>query len=1026
MATLHHPHAELGGVILSQLEQQALAGTLAPQTISNATWAVARLGGALPCPVSFPKAMLAASLTQLRAFKPVELANLMWALAVVGHRTQEGDLWQLVAAVKSKVHLMQPAQLAQGGAVGSAGANRGLEHHLGRWDSPGRELAKMVGVASIPLMPQMRPQELAVISRALTDQQEAKRDVFEAIAEIDQFTPEGLANLLYAFAHSKKRPSRLIHASVEVALSRLHHFTLLELSTLLTALASMEHRDKELLDAAAQLIVRGGWSVPQAGVTPMGSDPYSRQAGVTPMGSDPYIRQAGGLGRESTSAEVVGADAHRRQAGGAGGGSSFVKMLEAEPQNRPRGSMADGVSFVKVVGGRRQAALLPSDGPGLGWATLARAFGDSKYHQTQLYDCIAVGVIPYLPVLDNYTLSRLLWSFASHRHRHAGLLDAVAVVMADRLDHCYCVPTAAGASELPERETEGESLAPVGGWDAFLSTATAGGSVDGSWDRALEGEPHAAGGEAYDLLQTAHRDAADEDASGLLPTAQAKASAPSSHDEPVAQGRDAYQGGAAGYGRKSYQGGKAGQGRESYQAGLSGPGSSSYQSLPSRQGRKSYGLLPTGVTLVAAAYAKLQHESNDLFDAIFAWAMIHQSSFNLKTWSRLTWSYSTLCHPAEGALFERLGQLHREGRHREEGLHSSWPRTRGEEADGGRIEGTGNPEGVHSVWPRRRGEGADAGRVEGTRDREGKHTSRGYGRGEVVDGWRIEGTGEQMEEVLDDWGMNEGDSAHQPARRSSQQTQLPGRQQGARQQFSSQQGARQQYSSQGSRDRQPQGWSESRQHQQQHQGGAVQAVYGRRQRWSEEEPQPQPAQPQPAQAQAQQPQLSKELKEAKPQRSKASPRTASRHAMSRSEKTLSRNSAEVEGGGEGEEPESPSGSHSVEERDPKVVKDRPEQKQGGRRVVENVGSSGLKKQQKRKKEQPPRTQPPLTQCRQVIGSEDGLESKSEQGEPLDYQFFEPSPRLRQLGLEPPQLLFSPVKLTLTPPAANANTSHGLH
>ena len=102
---------------------------------------------------------------------------------------------------------------------------------------------------------------------------------------------------------------------------------------------------------------------------------------------------------------------------------------------------------------------------------------------------------------------------------------------------------------------------------------------------------------------------------------------------------------------------------------------------------------PTDVSVVAWVYAKLGYHHAPLFEAILYSAMLHPELYDLRGWSRLAWSFSTLSLPQEALFMGRLESQSLRRQRREVALEDSsenLPSDSVDEVD----EGTG--------WERRR------------------------------------------------------------------------------------------------------------------------------------------------------------------------------------------------------------------------------------------------------------------------------------------------------------------------------------
>ncbi|KAG2439403.1 hypothetical protein HXX76_004760 [Chlamydomonas incerta] len=230
---------------------------LTPQGASNALWAAGRLQ---PCPVP-PDALadaLRAASSRAASMSDQELANALWAageLRGAGHYVSPEAVVPLfaVACCPARLEAAPAAAVAQ---LLSAAVKLRLV------GSPHMDaLAKRVmrGLGSLG------PQELCVLAAAVAEAVHVAAYcnpillnglANAAVAQVDRLDPQGLSTLLWAFARAGKHYHGPLTTTIcRVAAPRLREFTDMELSNLVWALAVLKCQDRQLLVRAARVLV---------------------------------------------------------------------------------------------------------------------------------------------------------------------------------------------------------------------------------------------------------------------------------------------------------------------------------------------------------------------------------------------------------------------------------------------------------------------------------------------------------------------------------------------------------------------------------------------------------------------------------------------------------------------------------------------------------------------------------------------------------------------------------------------------
>ncbi|KAG2445322.1 hypothetical protein HYH02_008788 [Chlamydomonas schloesseri] len=230
---------------------------LTPQGASNALWAAGRLQ---PCAV--PPAALAAALRAAAAragsMSDQELANALWAageLRGAGHYVPPEAVAPLFAAACCPSRLAAAPDAAVAQLLSAAVKLRlvGSPH----MDALAKRVMRGLG--------SLGPQELCVLAAAVAEAVHVAAYcnpillnglANAAVAQVDRLDPQGLSTLLWAFARAGKHYHGPLTTTIcRVAAPRLREFSDLELSNLVWALAVLKCQDRQLLVRAARVLV---------------------------------------------------------------------------------------------------------------------------------------------------------------------------------------------------------------------------------------------------------------------------------------------------------------------------------------------------------------------------------------------------------------------------------------------------------------------------------------------------------------------------------------------------------------------------------------------------------------------------------------------------------------------------------------------------------------------------------------------------------------------------------------------------
>ncbi|GLC40951.1 hypothetical protein PLESTB_000963200 [Pleodorina starrii] len=256
--------AAAGGGGLLEAAVQALVSELSrrpdltPQGASNSLWACARLQ---PCPLppaALP-ALLAAAARAAGRMSDQELCNALWAageLRNAGLFVPYGALEPLfdAACAAPRLEAMAPCGLAQ--LVHAAVALRHVvSPHM---DVLAQQVMARLGTGSLG------PQELCVMAVAMAEAVRIARYcnpillnglANAAVARVGELCPQGISTLLWSFARAKHYHGPLTTALCRAAKPRLRQFSDMEISNLVAALAMLKCADRQLLVAAARVMV---------------------------------------------------------------------------------------------------------------------------------------------------------------------------------------------------------------------------------------------------------------------------------------------------------------------------------------------------------------------------------------------------------------------------------------------------------------------------------------------------------------------------------------------------------------------------------------------------------------------------------------------------------------------------------------------------------------------------------------------------------------------------------------------------
>ncbi|GAX83161.1 hypothetical protein CEUSTIGMA_g10587.t1 [Chlamydomonas eustigma] len=348
----------------------------------------------------------AASL-QVGAMAPIALAQVAWAGSVL-HQSRQQD-----RGYRNQQQLQQ-------------------QH----WQhaSSSQQLAEAVSSEALSRIDQFGAQELCTLVHSLAQAGwPADWALFQAVADAavpllrnGEFTPAGMANLVWAYGMQEHRHETLAQAVTQAALPVLRDFGLVELANLLWGLYRLYGlQDPALLKQAASVLNHGM---------------YLREGTLTCYKKEDALQVQQ---QQSWEGNMV---------------------MESSTQY---GSIPDmrGVSLSKG-----NPTIRPSRNIGMSLSVIAWCFARSRYCDSQLYNTLALRVIPHLHCIPPYNLTQLLWAMCAQGVRNAPLLDAAAEILIERVASSQFLKARKGYVLQELDDTQGYRQPH---WDSFnMSTSS--------------------------------------------------------------------------------------------------------------------------------------------------------------------------------------------------------------------------------------------------------------------------------------------------------------------------------------------------------------------------------------------------------------------------------------------------------------------------------------------------------------------------------------------------------------------------
>jgi len=382
---------------------------------------------------------------------------------------QDSLLLPLVDAARGRAGSMAPSSLAQ---IAWAGSRMEGAQSSGS----GSLLASAVVSAALPRMHEFGAQELTTLVHSLARQKDevgwalfrAAGDAAVPLLRSGDFTPAGMANLVWAFGRKGQMHDEMAEAVSSAALPRLHQFPPQELANLMWGLVQLGRRDRALLDRAALLLVSGRATWSQ--LTPPNPAASASAAGAPISPAGPVGGQGRAVGTasaviawcfarcgyyspglydslaEAAAAHIdaiapynlaqllwaMSAHDHRHARLLVAAGDAVALRLTINPRPWSGPTPADAATKRRRRGGRGGGHVVPSDGEPIDGASgsgrnqaemepmhptdvsvVAWVYAKLGCHHAPLFDAILRSAMLHPQLYDLRGWSRLAWSFST-------------------------------------------------------------------------------------------------------------------------------------------------------------------------------------------------------------------------------------------------------------------------------------------------------------------------------------------------------------------------------------------------------------------------------------------------------------------------------------------------------------------------------------------------------------------------------------------------------------------------------------